>query len=121
MFCRATCRLIRVLLLPALAVVLLARQTARAGAPHIDLIERSRVDTNQMLIHFAIDKDRKYELQYTTTLQCTTNFTGCGSNAAPTDSWRTIDIVFPERFPNHYVIQHSITNRIGFYRLRVTP
>jgi len=115
-----SCSLIRVLL-PALALALWARQAAHAGAPHIDLIERSRVDTNQVLIHFGIDADRKYDLQYTTTLQCTTNFTGCRSNAAPTDSWRTIYTVFPERFPNHYVIQHSRTNRIGFYRLRVTP
>jgi len=120
MFCRATCRLIRVLL-PALAAVLLARQTAHAGAPRIDFIERSRVDTNQVLLHFGIDADRKYEVQFTPTLQCATNFTGCRTNAAPTNSWRTVYTILPERFPNHYVVPLDRTNRVGYYRLRVTP
>src|SRR5258705_12872418 len=107
-------------ILSGVFLALFASRPAHGGAPSIYLIERSNdTNANEILIHFDTEKDRTYELQYTTTLQCT-NSTGCRSNAAPANSWRTIFTVPTERFPNHYIVPHTRTNRMAFYRLRVT-
>jgi hypothetical protein len=109
-------RLLRIL--PASFLVFAACYVADGAAPSIYLIELSNAP-NEVLVHFDTEMNRTYELQFTTTLQCT-NATGCRSNAAPANSWRTIFTVPNERFPNHYIVPHTRTNRMAFYRLRVT-
>src|SRR5687768_15235592 len=81
-----------------------AAQLLSAAAPEIYLITRYGPD--QVLIHFDIEKDRKYELQYASALHCGTNLTAC--------TWKTIYTVQPERGPNHYIVPHDITNKTGF-------
>ena len=94
--------------------------TAPAAEPHFDRVE---VFGNDMvLFHFETDANRTYELQYTTSLQCLTNSTGCSSNAAPSGSWSNLTVIPRAPFPNHYVLWDYRTNaQQRFYRLRVTP
>ena len=68
---------------------------------------------DHILVHFDTEANRAYELQTTTVLQCGTNLAAC--------AWKTIYTVPRERFPNHYIVPHSSTNKTGFYRLRATP
>jgi hypothetical protein len=93
------------------AAITLAAQLLSAAAPEIYLITPYGPDA--VLVHFDIEKDRKYELQHTLALHCGTNLTLC--------TWKTIYTVQPERAPNHYIVTHFTTNKTGFYRLRVTP
>jgi hypothetical protein len=92
---------------------------AKAADPHIYLI--TLFGTNQVLVHFDTEANRTYELQYTYTMQCATNVTGCKSNGVPSGGWRTVYTVAQERFPNHYIVPHTRSNAAGVYRLRVTP
>lgn len=93
------------------AALALAAQLLWAAAPKIYMITPYGPDG--VLVHFDVEKDRKYELQHAIALQCGTNLTLC--------TWKTIYTVQPERFPNHYIVPHFSTNKTGFYRLRVTP
>jgi hypothetical protein len=105
-------------LLPIAFLAFFICHVAGGAAPSIFLIELANTP-NEVSIHFYTEMNRTYELQFTTTLQCT-NSTGCRSNAAPANTWRTIFTVPDERVPRHYIITHTRTNRMAFYRLRVT-
>ena len=97
---------------------------ARAEVPHIDLIER--YGKHDLLLHFATDANRAYELQYTFKL-VGTNVTGVNSNNPAAGGWTNLYTVPRYPFPNHYVVPDfnvipgTMTNPARYYRLRVTP
>jgi hypothetical protein len=89
-----------------------------AEPPHIDLIQPS--SKYGVVIHFATDAFRTYELQYTFKL-VGTNITGINSNNPAAGGWTNVIRVPPSPDPNHQVIEHTMTNAPRYYRLRVTP
>jgi len=93
----------------------------RAEPPHIDLIQR--YEKHGLLIHFATEEFRRYELQYTYKL-VRTNITGVNSNNPAVGGWTNLYTVASSPYPNHYVAEHRevLTNApAAYYRLRVTP
>lgn len=106
----------------AAAVVLLVTSAARLAAaePNIYLIER--LSTNLVTIHFDTDANRTYSLQYLDNSSCPTNSGGgCSTYKVPTGSWSNLWVAPKLPFPNHYVYADYRTNRMRFYRLKVTP
>jgi len=97
---------------------------AQGEPPHIDLIER--YGKQDLLLHFATDAFRAYELQYTFKL-VGTNVTGVNSNNPVVGGWTNLYMVPRYPFPNHYVVADtnvflgSRTNSARYYRLRATP
>ena len=94
-----------------------------AAEPRIDKIEL--FGTNQILLHFNTDANKKYELQYIDRLTCgpatmTTDDPVCGGNAIDGGRWSNLFAVPAIPFANHYVIVDTRTNTHRFYRLRVT-
>lgn len=105
-----------------LALILLVTASARLDAadPRIYLIERA--STNLVTIHFETAANRTYTLQYLNTLKCPTNGSGaCSSYYVPTGSWSNLWMAPRLPFTNHYIVTDYITNRMRFYRLKVTP
>ena len=106
----------------AFAVVLLVTAAARLAAaePNIYLIER--LSSNKVTIHFNTDANRTYSLQYLDSLSCPTNGgAGCNSYNVPGSSWSNLWVAPRLPFPDHYIITDYRTNRMRFYRLKVTP
>lgn len=104
------------------AVLLLVTGAARLGAtePNIYLIER--FSSNQVTLHFNTDANRTYSLQYLDSLSCPANGgMGCSSYNVPSGSWSNLWVAPRLAFPNHYVVTDYRTNRMRFYRLKVTP
>ena len=82
----------------------------RGTTPSIYLIERYA--TNQVLVHFDTDPNRTYVLQYTDKL---------GTNGFEGSTWSNLYTAPLLPFPNHYIIPDWGTNKMRFYRLKVTP
>jgi hypothetical protein len=87
----------------ALAIV-----RAVATVPTISLIQL--FSTNQVLIHFDTDANRKYELQFINSLP---------TNAV--NQWTNLFVAPAFPSPDHYVVPDTRTTPKRFYRLRVTP
>jgi hypothetical protein len=94
-----------------------------AAEPAIYKIEL--FSTNQVLLHFDTDRNRKYELQYIDRLTFTTNAISAKQRLLSSDAlpagWSNVFVVPPIPFPNHYIVVDFRTNAHRFYRLRVTP
>jgi hypothetical protein len=106
----------------AIVVVLLVTAATRLAAaePNIYLIEL--LSSNLVTLHFETDANRTYSLQDLDSLSCPTNGgAGCSSYNVPTGSWSNLWVAPRLPFPNHYVYADYRTNRMRFYRLKVTP
>ena len=117
-FCRVFtgCAALAALLL----LVVSGPRLAAAEPPHIEYIEK--LSTNQVTIHFYTEANRTYTLQVLDSLSCPTNGSvACSSSKVPTGSWSNLWTAPRLPFPNHYIITDYRTNRMRFYRLRVTP
>jgi hypothetical protein len=100
--------------------LLMAATRLTAAEPNIYLIEL--LSSNQVTVHFNTDANRTYTLQYLDSLSCPTNGSGaCSIYNVPTGSWSNLWVAPRLLFPNHYVITDYRTNRMRFYRLKVTP
>jgi hypothetical protein len=90
-----------------LAVLLPLAWAVTADEARIDHLEL--FGTNYVTIHFDTAADRTYELQYV--------------NYVPTNgsTWSNLYVAPSLPWPNHYVVTDYRTNRVRFYRLRVTP
>jgi hypothetical protein len=68
--------------------------------------------TNQVLLHFDTDASRTYVLQYTDKP---------GTNGFASSTWSNLYTAPLLPFPYHYIVPDWATNRMRFYRLKVTP
>jgi hypothetical protein len=101
-------------------LLLVAAGRLDAAEPNIYLIER--LSSNQVTVHFNTEANRTYTLQYLDSLSCPTNGSGpCSIYNVPTGSWSNLWVAPRLPFPDHYVITDYRTNRMRFYRLKVTP
>jgi len=94
-----------------------------AAEPRIDKIEL--FGTNQILLHFNTDANKKYELQYIDRLACassviSTNAPVCAGDGVEAGGWTNLFEIPAIPFANHYIIVDTRTNIHRFYRLRVT-
>jgi len=90
----------------------------RAEVPHIEKIER--YGKHELLLHFATEANRAYEVQYTFKL-VRTNISGINSNNPAAGGWTNLYTVPSYPFPNHFIIVDTITNAARYYRMRVRP
>src|SRR5262245_48054888 len=94
------------------AGLVFASVTASLAANYeIDHIEI--LDNKYVTIHFDTVANRTYTLQYRTSLN--------SSNGSLTAGWTNLFTAPSQPFPNHYVVADFRTNRVRYYRLRVTP
>jgi hypothetical protein len=80
---------------------------AHAADPHIEKIERFGTNQNRVVLYFATIPDRTTALQYAEDLR-------------PPVQWITLDTYPPDRDPLQYLVADTPTNRVRFYRLRIT-
>ena len=92
------------------AVLFLSVQGVRSTPPAIEFIEF--YSTNRVLLHFDTDANRTYTLQYTDKL---------GTNGFAHSTWSNLFTAPLLPSPNHYIIPDYRTNKMRFYRLKVTP
>jgi hypothetical protein len=106
----------------AFAVLLLVAAAARLAAtePNIYLIEP--FSSNQVTLHFNTDANGTYALQYLDSMSCPTNGgIACSSYNVPNGSWSNLWVAPRLPVPSHYIVPDYRTNRMRFYRLKVTP
>ena len=93
-----------------LTTSLLSTNLARCSPPEIQFIER--FSSNQVLLHFDTDANRTYTLQYTSKP---------GTNGLGGSTWSNLYTAPLLSTPNHYIVPDWRTNKMRFYRLKVTP
>jgi len=93
-----------------LLAIFICAHSGRGTTPSIYLIERYLTD--RVLVHFDTDGNRTYTLQYTDKI---------GTNGFATSTWSNLYTTPLLPFPDHYIIVDWGTNRMRFYRLKVTP
>ena len=94
----------------ALTMLLLSLPSAQPAPPVISFIDRFL--TNQVLIHFDTDANRTYTLQYTDKI---------GTNGFASSTWSNLATYPSQPGPDHYIVPDWGTNKMRFYRLKVTP
>src|SRR5262249_49356792 len=106
----------------AFCALLMVTFAARLEAADPDIYLIEPLSSNQVTLHFNTDANRTYTLQYLDSLKCPTNTdVGCSVYSVPNAAWSNLWVAPRLPFPNHYVIADYRTNRMRFYRLRVTP
>jgi len=90
-------------------------EVVTAADPKINFIER--LGTNHVTVHFEIEPNRSYALQYLD-VPAKSRSTSLTNSST---TWSNLVVLPAFPFPNHWIAVDTGTNRNRIYRLSVTP